>query len=121
MLEAKVVELIGDGMAPSGADIAKTLGIDPAAISRTLKTLVERGAVVRTSETGNRIALTPRGEALCRSIRIVSQERMRRLVGGLSPDEQTLLETYLERVWANTPELAELAVPSPPQPQRQSA
>lgn len=112
-LEAKVVELIGDGMTSSGADIAKVLGIDPAAISRTLKTLVERGAVVRSAEGGVVIALTPRGEVLCRSIRSVSSERMRRLLQGISPSEQALLESYLERVWANSRDLTQLAAPQP--------
>ncbi len=109
-LEARVLELIGDRPAIKGADISRALGIDPAAVSRTVRTLAERGAI---SRCGSRVTLTDRGEGLCEAVRALSRERNRRMMEGLSEAEQALLEQYLERLWANTNELAEMAAMSP--------
>jgi DNA-binding MarR family transcriptional regulator len=113
-LEAKVLAAIGDGAASNGAQLSKTLGVDPAAISRTLKALLKAGSVDRSPGAGSRLSLTARGQALCRQIRLVSEERNRRMVGDLSPADQALLVGYLERLWANMPELAELAAMQTP-------
>ncbi|MDB5459489.1 MAG: MarR family transcriptional regulator, partial [Caulobacteraceae bacterium] len=108
-LEAKALLLLGDDGPATGSQISKSLGVDPAAISRTLRTLLETGAVSRSSEGSMRLSLTPRGEGLCEQIRIVAEERNRRLLGDLTAGEQALLLGYLERLWENMPELAELA------------
>jgi len=113
-LEAKVLAAIGDGAASTGAQLSRTLGVDPAAVSRTLKALLQAGAVDRSLDVGSGLSLTAKGEALCRAIRLVSEERNRRMIGDLSPADQALLVAYLERLWANMPELAELAAMQPP-------
>jgi DNA-binding MarR family transcriptional regulator len=113
-LEAKVLAAIGDGAACNGAQLSKALGVDPAAISRTLKALLQTGAVDRSPDVGSRLSLTARGAALHGQIRLVSEERNRRMVGDLSPADQALLVGYLERLWANMPELADLASMQPP-------
>jgi DNA-binding MarR family transcriptional regulator len=119
-LEAKAVAAIGDGEASNGAQLSKVLGVDPAAISRTLKALLKAGAVDRSVDAGSRLSLTAKGEVLYEQIMLVAEERMRRLIGNLSPADQALLLSYLDRLWANMPELSELAAMPPPDAGAQS-
>jgi DNA-binding MarR family transcriptional regulator len=113
-LEAKVIGAIGDGAACNGATLSKVLGVDPAAISRTVKTLLKAEAIDRSIDAGSRLSLTAKGEGLHRQINLIAEERMRRLVGDLSAADQAQLLSYLERLWANMSELAELAAMRPP-------
>jgi DNA-binding MarR family transcriptional regulator len=113
-LEAKALAAIGNGEACNGAQLSKVLGVDPAAISRTVKGLLRAGAVERSLEAGSRLSLTARGKVLHGQIRLIAEERMRRLIGDLSPADQALLLSYLERLWANTSELVDLATMQPP-------
>jgi DNA-binding MarR family transcriptional regulator len=113
-LEAKVLRAIGGGEACNGAQLSKVLGVDPAAISRTVKTLLKAGAIDRSIDVGSRLSLTAKGEGLRQQILVIAEERMRRLIGDLSPADEALLLSYLDRLLANMPELAELAAMQPP-------
>lgn len=92
-----------DGLRP--ADVAARLGVTPAAITKHIGRLTERGLVeTRASETDGRsiqIYLTKRGRALREEIGESIGKLESRLLAALSAQEQKLLHTLLAKVLAD--------------------
>lgn len=95
----------------SQAELQQRLGVDGAAITRTLKNLETEGLVTRRSDPrDNRftlVALTERGRRLVEGV-IARRAPFEALVtDGLSPDELAVFRRCLERMRANVRDLAE--------------
>jgi DNA-binding MarR family transcriptional regulator len=107
-VEAKVLFVLDKGPM-TAARIAKLLGMDRAAISRTVKALVARGMLERSLGSVASLSLTPRGVIMHGAVRCLSEERERRLLTRFTEDERSLLIDYLGRLAVNVPELSNLA------------
>jgi DNA-binding MarR family transcriptional regulator len=89
-------------------------GSDKALVSRTVRQLEELGlAVVLPDAQGNKkkltCAITPEGEAICRELMPIAQQRAARLLNGLTRDERVTLYTVLAKLEALIGELPALA------------
>jgi DNA-binding MarR family transcriptional regulator len=88
--------------------VCQLVGVDRAAVSRTVQVLTAEGLVSRTEGRGAYLSLTQRGAELCRGIKAVTYEREERLFEGFSPDELELLIDYLRRMALNMPGMTAL-------------
>lgn len=80
----------------TGARISQMVGLDKAAVSRSMTVLVERGLIRLRPGTGRRTeaSLTEAGRRLKDEILAVAHAREDRLLAGLSPDDlETLIRT----------------------------
>jgi DNA-binding MarR family transcriptional regulator len=107
-VEAKVLFVLDEGPM-SAASVAKRLGVDRAAVSRTVKALMARGMLDRSTAVGAALSLTPRGHAMHQAVRCLSDERERRLLARFTDAERAMLTDYLARLELNVPALARLA------------
>lgn len=84
--------------------ICQVIGLDKAAVSRSIRVLEEKALVeVRSSRERSRfheVALTEAGAALHDRILTVALERERRLTADLDPDERTVLLRALNKMHA---------------------
>jgi DNA-binding MarR family transcriptional regulator len=107
-VEAKVLFVLDEGPM-TAARISKLLGMDRAAISRTVKALVARGLLDRSLGSVASLSLTPRGVIMHGAVRCISEERERRLLTRFTEAERSLLIDYLARLAVNVPDLSNLA------------
>jgi DNA-binding MarR family transcriptional regulator len=107
-VEAKVLFVLDEGPM-TAAKISKLLGMDRAAICRTVKALVARGLLNRSHGPVASLSLTPRGVIMHGAVRCISEERERRLMANFSEAERTALINYLSRLAVNVPDLSKLA------------
>ena len=107
-VEAKVLFVLDAGPM-TAAKISKALGMDRAAISRTVKALVARGLLDRSAGPVADLSLTPRGVIMHGAVRCISEERERRLLSNFSEAERVTLVNYLSRLAVNVPDLSKLA------------
>ena len=93
----------------SGARIAEVLGRDEAAVSRSLKPLIECGLIVVDSGSGRarRLRLTDEGRSVQARGWELARARERRLVSVLSVDEQEQLRGSLQRLLSQAEREAE--------------
>lgn len=89
--------------------VCQLVGVDRAAVSRTVQALATAGLISRTEGRGAYLSLTDKGAELCRAIKAVTYEREARLFEGFSPDELDLLIGYLRRMALNMPAMTTLA------------
>jgi DNA-binding MarR family transcriptional regulator len=86
--------------------ISNVLQVDKSVVSRSVKTLVDRGLVAIESTPGfRRLYLTGVGAALHKEMVPVALQRERLLVSGLEPAEVDQLLALLRRLHANLPTL----------------
>ncbi len=90
------------------SDLARALGVTPAAASQLLRRLVEQGYVVREENPADRrnkrLQLTPRGEEALQSIATPSHgTTFERLLASLSPEETEQILAALELLLAKLP------------------
>jgi DNA-binding MarR family transcriptional regulator len=87
--------------------ISNVLHVDKSVVSRSVKTLVDRGLVaVEISPGFRRLYLTTEGAALHKEMIPVVLQRERILLAGLSTEEVDQLLGLLRRLQANLPALA---------------
>ena len=107
-LEARLILLLARRPGISAATIAATIRVDAAAVSRTLKALKARKVITETNPA-RRIGLTQEGLRLCGEVQLLSEERGRRLLQGLSPEQVNQMLACLDQMLANAPHVAALA------------
>jgi DNA-binding MarR family transcriptional regulator len=89
--------------------VCQMVGVDRAAVSRTVQALSAEGLISRTEGRGAYLSLTAEGAELCRAIKAVTYEREARLFEGFSAEELDLLVDYLRRMALNMPGMMTLA------------
>ena len=107
-VEARVLQALGSGPLTS-SQIGRLIGVDRAAVCRSVSTLLERDLVLKLDGRARSVRLTPEGEALIEGVMRVTAERERRLLGGFSDEEIAALLGILGRLMLNVPALTELA------------
>ncbi len=107
-VEAKVLFIL-DESPMTAARISKALGMDRAAISRTVKALMARGLLDKSTGLVASLSLTARGKIMHSAVRCLSEERERRLLSHFSEAERAALIGYLSRLAVNVPDLSRLA------------
>lgn len=94
--EWTIMHLISDGTSRSQTDLARELGVEAAAISKTLAKLQTKELIEKYSIPGQRgkfIRLTRQGQALMEPIsRLVEGHRMSALTGISEAEQETLLK-----------------------------
>lgn len=87
--------------------VSNVLQVDKSVVSRSVKTLVDRGLIAVEITPGfRRLYLSAAGAALHKEMMPVVLQRERILLDGLAPEEVDLLLALLRRVQANLPALA---------------
>jgi DNA-binding MarR family transcriptional regulator len=86
----------------SGGGIAERLGISPAATSRALDGLVNKGILVRTESAEDRrvrlFAITPDGRAAAERLAALKRAQLERFVAGLEPGRREALSAALDEL-----------------------
>ena len=102
--EWTILKLVKEHAGVSQLEIIEYLGVEPAAISKTMSKLEKKGIIERRYELGSRgkhIFLTTAGEALYAPLeKLVVQHRQRALTG-LSEVEQRQLFSLMQRIYQN--------------------
>jgi DNA-binding MarR family transcriptional regulator len=100
VMEWRVMAHLAIEPGSTGARISRVIGLDKAAISRTMSVLIERGLAVRVdgSTRGQQLALTQAGRALHDQVLMVAMEREGQLLACLSEAERTVLRGLLNRL-----------------------
>ena len=84
----------------SGGRIAERLGISPAATSRALDGLVNKGILVRTESAEDRrvrlFAITADGRAAAERLAALKRAQLERFVAGLEPGQREALSAALD-------------------------
>ena len=87
----RVLSMLASGRATSSRDVCELTRIDPAAVSRTLRSLEEQGRVTLKRDNSDRrrlhIELTPDGRAAFERALPAMRERQARLIEALTEDE----------------------------------
>jgi DNA-binding MarR family transcriptional regulator len=107
LAEARLMYVLGYESVLTAQQAARIVGLDKAAISRTLATLERRG-LVKTSVDSNDarrrvIQFTASGKELHRRLLAVIREREERLVSIFSAEEIRTLSRLLKRLHAHVP------------------
>jgi DNA-binding MarR family transcriptional regulator len=110
MMDFRVLAMLSVEPGVSGARIARVIGLDQAAVSRTLRSLEDRGLVTATPAGGRSRAtvMTAKGREVYDAAWEVAKRREALLLEGLSEEEQALLRTLLRRLLLATPRLTDL-------------
>ena len=89
----------------SQRDLARMLDISPAAVTNSLKTMEQKGYILRTPEEGdarrNRMALTDAGRGAVQGCEEAFSTVRKRMLEGFTPEEQELLAQFRERMLNN--------------------
>src|SRR4051794_26616000 len=102
----RVVSHLGMEPGCTAQTISNVLQVDKSVVSRSVKTLVDRGLVTVESTPGfRRLYLTRAGAALHKEIVPVALQREHLLTAGLEPGEVDQLLALLRRLHANLPAL----------------
>ena len=106
---------------PSQKELAEILGISPAAVTTTLKKLEKEGYITRsmTDEDNrrNEIRITDMGISKLMEGRAIFESSDRTMFEGFSPEEMTMLISFMERMNRN---LDAAGVPTDPPPPEHS-
>jgi DNA-binding MarR family transcriptional regulator len=103
--ETRMVQLIGARLIRTAAEGARMIGIDQAAISRSVRRLIERGLVVAARDKRHKsrqiLTLTSRGKDCARGLSRLHGARIDGLLSVLSPAERASFLAALGKVLAN--------------------
>jgi DNA-binding MarR family transcriptional regulator len=108
-LSARLIYLLGRRPGVNGATASAVIGVDPAAVSRAFKALIEDGLVTAGKGPQRALTLTKQGRALLSSVNALSDERERRLLHDFSVEEAELLLAFLTRMLSNAQAVAQIA------------
>ncbi|RLC90713.1 MAG: MarR family transcriptional regulator [Chloroflexi bacterium] len=103
-----------DGLAAApgchSQELADGLGLSAPTVSVGVRRLEAAGLLERQPDPQDgraiRLFLTTSGQELCRRARVFRQDKMRRLLKGLTPEEQATLLTLLEQALSSAEEEA---------------
>lgn len=111
VLDFRVMAMLVIEPGVSGARIAEVIGLDKAAVSRTLKSLQSRGFVSAKAGRGRArvLTLTAAGRRVYDKAWKVAQERERILLSAMSAREQEVFRDLLRRALTATRLLTDLA------------
>ena len=114
--EARIVLLINAGGVDTAAEAMRLIGIDQAAISRSIRRLIERGFVVSTPDKQhakrNILSLTAEGGRYAVALGLLNEKREDRLLSVLTDAERAFFLDILGRVLGNV-EAANAVRPQP--------
>lgn len=103
--EARIVFQVGASRLTTANQLAKSLGLDKAAISRAIHRLIELGLVTSGRDPDhaarNLLALTETGEALCELITHFTFAREKHLLNVLTEEEQSQFLDSLRKILKN--------------------
>jgi DNA-binding MarR family transcriptional regulator len=103
----RVISHLGLAPGSTAQAVSNELQVDKSVVSRSVKTLVDRGLVAVESTPGfRRLYLTAGGAALHKEMLPVVLQRERILLAGLTPEEVDQLLGLLRRLQVNLPALA---------------
>lgn len=106
--EARIILFINAGEVRTAAEAVRLIGIDQAAISRSVKRLIEGGLVLSAPDRQHAkrilLTLTEKGDAYAKALWRFNEEREDRLLSVLSPAERAFFLDILARVLANVDE-----------------
>ena len=89
----------------SQRDLARMLDISPAAVTNSLKTMEQKGYILRAPEEGdarrNRMALTDAGRGAVQSCEEAFSVVQQRMLEGFTAQEQELFAQFRERMLTN--------------------
>jgi DNA-binding MarR family transcriptional regulator len=103
--EARTMLFINAGAVTTAAEATRFIGIDQAAVSRSVQRLVKAGFVLSKPDAQhakrNLLTLTEKGDAYARAIWRFNRKREDRLLSVLGPAERAFFLDILSRVLAN--------------------
>lgn len=103
--EARIILLIHAGAVDTAADATRLIGIDQAAISRSVRRLIDGGFVVSAVDKRDAkrylLELTPKGSCYAEALGQLNEEREDRLLSVLDADERAFFINVLVKVLAN--------------------
>lgn len=108
-LNARIVLALGRRPQITAARLAELLGVDPAAISRSLRDLKARTLVEESSGPVRSLSLTPLGADMRDKVEKLSAAREQRMLRGFSEEEADRLMEFLERMLSHMDDVAALA------------
>jgi DNA-binding MarR family transcriptional regulator len=112
-LNARIVLALGRRPQITAARLAELLGVDPAAVSRSLRDLKTQKLVEESPGPVRSLSLTPAGTEMRDKVEMVSAAREQRMLRGFSEDEADRLMDFLERMLSHMDEVAALAEEMP--------
>jgi len=112
-LNARIVLALGRRPQITAARLAELLGVDPAAVSRSLRDLKTQKLVEESPGPVRSLSLTAAGTAMRDKVEMVSAAREQRMLRGFSEDEADRLMDFLERMLSHMDEVAALAEEMP--------
>jgi DNA-binding MarR family transcriptional regulator len=103
--EMRLIWFLGEGAFKTAAGAARMMGIDQAAISRSVQRLLDRKLVTSHADPEhakrNILTLTDTGRCCAVAVRRFNKEREERLLSVLSPGERALLLEILSKIMGN--------------------
>ena len=112
-LNARIVLALGRRPQITAARLAELLGVDPAAVSRSLRDLKAQKLVEESPGPVRSLSLTRHGAEMRDKVEMLSAAREQRMLRGFSEDEADRLMDYLERMLGHMDEVAALAEEMP--------
>lgn len=101
-LQYTVMSIVGRGKSLSVADLARTCRVTPQSMSELVRSLEQKGLLVRATDPANRrimrISLTPVGQEMLTRCDRSMDHLERKMFGHLSAEELDQLRKSLERV-----------------------
>lgn len=98
----RIIAICGEGVAHTSRDLGKFFGLDPAFVSRTLRSLESAGHVIISRRDTDRrllfVALTESGQALYETVLPIMQERQQALLDALSEEERAMIFPILDKL-----------------------
>jgi DNA-binding MarR family transcriptional regulator len=112
-LNARIVLALGRRPQITAARLAEVLGVDPAAVSRSLRDLKANKLVDESPGPVRSLSLTADGVDMRGRVEKLSEAREQRMLKGFSPEESDRLMDYLERMLSHMDDVAALAEEMP--------
>ncbi len=98
----RVISMIGSGAASTTKEVSAKTAMDPAFISRTIRSLEDSGLVTAKRSQHDRrqvtLELTPAGADLYSQILPKMQARQERLLGALQPKERDIIFRIIDKL-----------------------
>lgn len=108
-LNARIVLALGRRPQITAARLAEVLGVDPAAVSRSLRDLKAQKLVEEAPGPVRSLSLTADGSDMRDKVERLSAAREQRMLRGFSEDEADRLMDFLERMLSHMDDVAALA------------
>lgn len=100
--EWRVIAILGEGRPVTAQALCDSTAMDKVSVSRAVRSLADRGLIIRSSVAGDRrarlLSLTPSGQTIYAEITPVALEAERALLAGMTAEETALLSQLLDRL-----------------------